>query len=288
MIELRHLTSNDSLHGMFQVKEGIAYSKETGQTLTVIYPWAADYAQDKPRLPLVVFVQGSGWTTPSMSFQLPQLCELARRGYVVASVSHRSIFDGHPCPAQLVDVKCSIRYLRAHAAEYGIDPGRVAIWGSSSGAQVAQAVGVTAGLGRFQTGEWADQSDAVSCVVSCFGPCDLAAWIEFNRPNPDCEANIAALLPGDEEERAEVARAVSALTYVSPERAGSIPPYFLSVGTNDPLVELAQVTRMADALSAVGAKIDGVIVDGALHESTFWSQDVLDHIWAFIDKHLAA
>ena len=287
MIELQHLTSNDRLHGMFQVKEGVTYSEETGQTLTVIYPWAMDYAQDKPCLPLVVFVQGSGWTTPDPLFQLPQLCELARRGYVVASVSHRSIFDGYPCPAQLVDVKCAIRYLRAHAGEYGIDSERVAIWGSSSGAQIAQAVGVTASLERFETDEWADQSDAVSCVVSCFGPCDLAAWIEFNRPNPDCEANIAALLPGDEEERAEVARAVSALTYVSPERAGSIPPYFLSVGTNDPLVELAQVTRMADALAAVGSEVDGVIVDGALHESTFWSQDVLDRIWAFIDKHLA-
>lgn len=287
MIELQHLTSNDNLEGMFQVKEGVVYSEEAEQTLTVIYPWATDYAQNKPCLPLVVFVQGSGWTTPKPLFQLPQLCELARRGYVVASVSHRSIFDGQPCPAQLADVKCAIRYLRAHAAEYGIDPARVAIWGSSSGAQVAQTVGVTAGLERFETGEWADQSDAVSCVVSCFGPCDLAAWIEFNRPNPDCEANIAALLPGNEEERAEVARAVSALSYVTPERADSIPPYFLSVGTNDPLVELAQVTRMAEALSAAGAEVDGLIVDGALHESTFWSQNVLDRIWAFIDRYLA-
>ena len=59
------------------------------------------------------------------------------------------------------------------------------------------------------------------------------------------------------------------------------------MGTDDPLVELAQVTRMADALDAVGVEVEGVIVDGALHESTFWSRDVLDRIWAFIDKHLA-
>ena len=77
------------------------------------------------------------------------------------------------------------------------------------------------------------------------------------------------------------------LYYVTPERADGIPPYFLSVGTDDPLVELAQVTRMADALDAEGVEVEGVIVDGALHESTFWSQDVLDSIWAFIDKHLA-
>ena len=136
-------------------------------------------------------------------------------------------------------------------------------------------------------GEWADQSDAVSCVVSCFGPCDLGAWVDFNLPNSDCQANIAAFLPTDEKERAEVARAVSALTYVSPESDAAIPPYYLSVGTNDPLVELAQVTRMADALSSAGAEVQVVIVDGALHESTFWSQDVLESIWAFIDKHLA-
>ena len=218
MSTLEHLTSNNNLAGMYQVKEGIVYSEATGQTLTVIYPWATDYAQEKPVLPLVVFVQGSGWTTPNLGFQLPQLCELARRGYAVASVSHRSIFDGAPVPAQLVDVKCAIRYLRAHAAEYGINPERVAIWRSSSGAQVAQTAGVTAGLERFETGEWADQSDAVSCVVSCFGPCDLDVWVEFNLPNPDCQANIAALLAGTDDERHEAARAVSSLTYVTPER----------------------------------------------------------------------
>ncbi len=50
-------------------------------------------------------------------------------------------------------MKCAIRYLRAHADEFGLDPARVAIWGSSSGAQIAQTVGVTAGMERFETGD---------------------------------------------------------------------------------------------------------------------------------------
>lgn len=126
----------------------------------------------------------------------------------------------------------------------------------------------------------------MSCVVSCFGPCDLDSWIEFNRPNPDCTANIAALLAGNDEERHETARAVSAFTYVSAEHADEIPPFFLSVGTNDPLVERSQVTRMTDALSGVGVEVESVIVDEAVHEANFWSQAVLDRVWDFLDRHL--
>ncbi|MFZ2756018.1 MAG: hypothetical protein WAY93_04030, partial [Atopobiaceae bacterium] len=123
---LRHLPSNDSLSGMFQVKRDVTYSTATGRALTLdlVSPWATDYAEEKPTLPLLVFVQGSGWLTPDTGFELPQLCELARRGYVVASVRHRDcVADDAPAPAFLVDVKCAIRFLRERAADFGIDPG---------------------------------------------------------------------------------------------------------------------------------------------------------------------
>lgn len=286
---IRHIASNNTLSGIFKVKRDVVYSTATGTDLTldVIYSWATDYTEEKPVLPLVVFVQGSGWTTPDRGGQLPQLGEFARRGFVVATVGHRSIFEGHPLPAQLVDVKCAIRFLRAHARDYGIDPARVAIWGTSSGAHVAQVVGVTAGIARFETEEWADQSDAVCAVVSSFSPCDLTAWIDYNRANPDNLPFIERLVVGGEDERSETMRAMSAIEYVSRERADSIPPYFLSVGTEDPLVEVSQVTHMYEALAEAGVEAEAVLVDGAVHEANYWSQEVLDLIWSFLARNLA-
>ena len=286
---IRHIASNDGIAGIFKVKRDVVYSTATGTDLMldVIYPWATDYAEEKPVLPLVVFVQGSGWATPDRDGQLPQLGELARRGFVVATAGHRSIFEGHPLPAQLVDVKCAIRFLRAHASDYGIDPARIAIWGTSSGAHVAQIVGVTAGMPRFESTEWADQSDTVSAVVSSFGPCDLTAWIGFNSADPDNLPFIERLVVGGEAERSEMMRAMSAIEYVSREHADTIPPYFLSVGTNDPLVEVSQVTRMYEALTEAGVEAEAVLVDGAVHEANYWSQEMLELIWSFLAHNLS-
>ena len=83
-------------------------------------PW-----EEEARWPLVVFVQGSAWRTPDRGYEIPQLSHLAQQGYVVATVCHRDSTQGNPFPAYLQDVKTAIRFLRAHAEEYGIDPEHV-------------------------------------------------------------------------------------------------------------------------------------------------------------------
>ena len=288
-ITYKHFQSNDTLAGLFQVKRDVIYSTGMGRNLTLdlISPWAAEYADEKPALPLVVFVQGSGWLTPDPNFELPQLCEFARRGYVVASVRHRDcIADGTPAPAFLVDVKCAIRFLREHAAEYGIDPGRVGIWGTSSGAHTAQLVGVTAGISEFESPEHADFSDAVEAVVSCFGPSNLVRWLECMGETPDFAPLHDHFVVGTDEERVAMAEKLSAIRYVDAERASDIPPFLLGVGTDDPYVETTQVTNMVEALEGIGVEAEGFLVDGAHHESNFWSKVVLDEIWAFLDRRL--
>jgi len=112
-VTIEHLASNPELVGQYRARD-VVYSTARGAelTLTVIYPWAADKADGfdaASALPLVVFVQGSGWLTPDRGFELPQLCELARHGYVVATVGHRNcVADEAPLPAALIDVKCAI------------------------------------------------------------------------------------------------------------------------------------------------------------------------------------
>ena len=140
---LIHLPANPTLKGQAELIQDVPYSKN-GQTLTLILPWAPNGDRTKiGRIPLIVFVQGSGWTTPNLNYELPMLCHYAEEGIAVATVRHRSTADGAVFPAFLIDVKCAIRFLRAHAEEYGIDPSRIAAFGTSSGGNTVCLLGLT-------------------------------------------------------------------------------------------------------------------------------------------------
>ena len=145
--DIKVIHHNPSLTGLAQIQNDIVFSHviPEGLKLTLMRPWN----NDAPR-PLIVFVQGSGWSFPNIYREIPQLCQYARAGFVVATVTHRNAVEGHVFPAYLQDVKTAIRYLRAHADEYGIDPKRVCIWGTSSGGNTAMLVGLTF-FGKWHT-----------------------------------------------------------------------------------------------------------------------------------------
>ena len=129
-------------------------------------------ARSTLRYPLVVYVQGSAWGEQDVYFSLPKLVPLAQAGFVVASVKHRASTVAK-FPAFLQDVKSAIRFLRAHADTYCIDPNQVGIWGDSSGGHAAQMVGVTGDMGEFKTSDNGEISDAVQAVVDFYGPSDV-------------------------------------------------------------------------------------------------------------------
>ena len=120
------------------------------------------------RYPLVVYVQGSAWGEQYVYGSLPQLVPLARAGFVVASVKHRPSSQAR-FPGFLQDVKSAIRFLRANAEKYFIDPSQVGIWGDSSGGHDAQMVGVTGDMEEFKTQDNRELSDGVQAVVDAEG-----------------------------------------------------------------------------------------------------------------------
>lgn len=290
MSEIRHLSSDESLAGRYRVLPEVIYSTAQGRDipLTLVVPWAAtDGVDGFEPLPLVVFVQGSGWKTPNRWEKLPDLCLLAQRGYVVAAVDHRNcVTEDAPAPVYLVDVKCAIRYLRSHAAEYGIDPTRVAVWGTSSGGNTVQLVGVTGDLAQFKTSEWADESDAVQAVVSCFGPSDMVRWMDRAGATDDFTPVRERLFVGTPDEQLETKRLVSPLTYVTQEVGPSLPKFLLLLGTDDAWVDPVQLERMHEKLQAVGASSEAYFVDGGVHEGNFWSAEVLDTIFSYLGRAL--
>lgn len=262
------IPSNPDLRGMAEVLPDIVYSTATGTELrlSLVLPWHHE-DRPRPRLPLIVFVQGSAWTFPNIYYQLPQLGRYAQFGHVVATVTHRDSTRGNPFPAYLQDVKTAIRFLRANADSYGIDGERVCIFGTSSGGNTALLVGLTADDPRYETAEHADQSDAVRCVIACFGPTDLHAFSRGSREEILENPIFAGLLGGQALE--DVLRGMSPISEIVSGKA--YPPMLLAAGDADDVVPYEQNERMFHALTDAGVDARLIRVIGAPHEGSFWS-----------------
>ena len=273
--EIGHLPMNESLRGQAELIQNVKYSKN-GQTLTLILPWAP--GDDRRRLdpmPLVVFVQGSAWQTPNLNYEIPMLSHLAEAGMVVATVSHRNAMGGHPFPAFLEDVKCAIRFLRANAAAYAIDPERVAAFGTSSGGNTVCLLGLTGDDPAYKTDEYPDESDAVCGVVACFAPTDLETLF-----GPAAYASLSGMVTaffgGDRETWPERMREFSPVYRVEDGR--EYPPFLLLHGTGDRTVPHSQTEALYDRLTRAGVDARAYLVDGAEHEGNFWGPEVREII----------
>ena len=135
-------------------------------------------AQDFPQL--VVYVHGGSFTggdkrSGSGIIDIPAM---TARGYAVAAVNYR-LMPAHPFPAEVIDAKCAVRFLRAHAKEYGLRVEKIGIWGGSAGGHLAAMVGLTNGKTGFEVGDYLDQSSQVDAVVEMFGPTDLTLPVDW-------------------------------------------------------------------------------------------------------------
>lgn len=290
-----HIPNNPTFAGLARVTRNVAYKTGADDlVMDIIAPQSYGDGDDR-RYPTVVFVQGSAWTTPDRDYEVPQLSALARRGYVVASVNHRDATRDvrHVFPAYLQDVKAAIRYLRAHAAEWHVDPARVGIWGTSSGGNTALLVGLTAQDPAYEDGTCPGVSDAVNFVVSCFPPTDLIEAVDAFGHDDDpfrlyYAGSFAAVVGATPEAGItdEVrARAKAMSPYYQVRDGRGYPPMLLLHGTADKVVPYGQSVKMRRLLADRGYEARLVLVDGADHERDFWSQAVLDTIFDFIVRH---
>ena len=270
---------NDTANkGFACLSEPVRYSAVSDDcVLQAVRPW-----NKTQKYPLVVFVQGSGWKHPNIFPQLPQLCALARRGYVCASVVHRNAVVGNAFPACLEDVKCAIRYLRAHAAEYCIDTERVCVWGTSSGGNLAMLTAVTGDLDCYKTAEYSEQSDSVQLCISCFGPVNIHRLAKELRWDVSQDPTFVGLKGCRDVDT--VMDEMTPTSYLKP--GASYPPMLILGGDNDMVVPFSHAEEMYSALNALGSAAELIKVEGAEHEGSFWSELLLNEIWDFIDKRL--
>lgn len=291
--EITVLPCSEHLDGMAEWFRDVVYACPQGKSLTmqVLCPWRKDR-----KYPLIVFVQGSAWTTPDPGYELPQLGALAMQGFVVATVGHRDCREGNPFPAFLQDVKTAIRFLRAHAEEYCIDKERVGIWGTSSGGNTALLVGMTGDWECYRTQEYSEESDKVKAVAECFGPTDMEALIRIrlgvdlsnpgSYPVPEGEGSqLAGLLyDGQGGISQEKARDMSPLCIAAPGE--EYPPFLILHGDADPVVPYEQSEALYKKLINMGYDAQMVQVTGGVHEGNFWTPKLIQLVWDYFKEVL--
>jgi alpha/beta hydrolase fold len=155
------------------VEKDIVYGKGGEEELRLDL---ARPAEGKGPFPLVVCIHGGAWRAGIKAAHHPTIRLLAEKGYVAATVQYR-LAPKAAFPAQVEDVKCAVRFLRANAKKYDIDPTRVAALGDSAGGHLSLLLGLMdASDGLEGKGGHADQPSKVQAVVNYFGPTDLSAW----------------------------------------------------------------------------------------------------------------
>jgi acetyl esterase/lipase len=231
--------------------------------------------------PCVVVIHGGGWAAGNKNGHDAHVYELVKRGYVAATVGYR-FAPKHIFPAQVEDVKCAVRFLRANAEKYGIDKGRIGAVGFSAGAHLSMMLGtMDKEDGLEGEGGNPGESSKVNAVVSWFGPTDLTTpdW-------PEVTGKILVkFLGGSKAEKPDAYKKASPLTYVN---AGDAPMLLIQ-GTKDRLVPWTQATYMADALTKAGVYGRVDLIVGADHG---WGgaevQRTTDETWAFFEQFLKA
>ena len=247
------------------VQRDIEYVERGGKsrTLDLFLPEKTDSV-----LPVIVWIHGGGWKSGSkeMTPRIP----FVRFGYAFASLNYRLSGEA-PWPAQLDDCKAAIRWLRANAAKFHLDPDRIGVWGQSSGGHLVAMLGVTG-----------DKDNRVQAVCDWSGSHDLVALFDLKVRNQDGTTGspIIELLGGPGVATKPKAAQASPLTHVSKDA----PPFLIMHGDKDPLIPIKQSELLDAALRKAGVECKFVVVPGAGHG--FGGPDINNQVVEFFDKHL--
>lgn len=214
-------------------------------------------------VPAVMFVHGGAWSVGDKSrMTFSQLLPLlVKRGYLVASINYR-LAPKFKFPAQIEDAKCAVRFLRAHAGEFNLDPNRIGVEGESAGGHLVALLGLTDASAGFEgNGGWNDQSSRIEAVADLFGPADLTNFgIKSNENYRVTAENVfGAKCDGD-----PVLQRASPVTYVSK----NAPPFLILHGDHDGVVPLSQSLELNEKLKATGVSSTLVVVTNYGHGGT--------------------
>ena len=267
-----------------EVKADLAYAATDNprQKLDLFLP--EKRATDKP-LPLVAFIHGGGWRNGDKGSGLRRVAAFVESGeFVGASIGYR--LSGEAIwPAQIHDCKAAIRWLRAHAKEFGFDPDRIAVMGSSAGGHLVAMLGTSGDVKKLEgnLGQHKAISSRVNCVVDEFGPTNFLTMNDFpGKMDHLAEDSPESKLLGQQITKVpELVREASPITYVTKDD----PPILILHGTKDPLVPYQQSVVFAEALRKVGVTVTLQKIENGEHGG-FNNEEVNGRTKSFLRKYL--
>ncbi|MCM3672218.1 prolyl oligopeptidase family serine peptidase [Mesobacillus maritimus] len=241
----------------------------------------------KKELPLIIFIKGSSWGKyqPQDTYQfIPQLVKLAERGYIVASIEHRTSHEAK-FPAQLEDVRSAVVFLKEYAHKYNINPNAIGLWGTSSGAHLSALLATSCQSKEFVVKGKPSSDTCVQAVVDWYGPTDFLQMTKasqsYNAEHPKSAESL--LIGGPILEHKELVKKANPITYVTPDA----PPFLIMHGDKDERVPFHQSELLYNALKRKNADVTLYRVKGGGHGTTsFLSQEILETVYQFFDEHL--
>jgi acetyl esterase/lipase len=207
--------------------------------------------------PLIIWFHGGGWRNGGYG-SCPPL-HWGRTDYAFASVEYR-LSGVAKFPAQIIDSKAAVRWLRANAAKYRLDGDRIGVWGGSAGGHLVALLGTSGATRRFDAGDNLATSSAVQAVCDFYGPTDLLAWGKTTGFEPTV---LKEFLGGQILDVPEKVVAASPLTYIGP----GMPPFLIVHGAEDRTVPPAQGELLRTALLRVKGEAELHIVPSRLDRS---------------------
>ncbi|MEY8523208.1 alpha/beta hydrolase [Lachnospiraceae bacterium 38-10] len=269
-------------HEVLVYMNGISYSCERHWFNHTMQDLKMDIIAPKMReghkpCPAIVWICGGAYRTVDRSIWMPEVVCLARKGYVIASVEYRTSNEAQ-FPGALIDVKTAIRYLKAHAETFAIDPDRICVMGESAGGTLASLAGVTAGRKEFEQGDNLHVDSSVKAVVDFYGLVDFSINA-LNTSDGIPSWTISDFLGENYTE--DAARKASAITYIDE----MTPPFLILHGTKDQVVPIRQSEVLEEALKKHNIYHEVYLLEGAEHGTDeFYQEEVLQKVAAFLGK----
>ncbi len=235
------------------------------------------------KAPLVVWIHGGGWRGGSK--ESCPVSSLAGDGFAVASISYR-LTDKAIFPAQIHDCKAAVRWLRAHACQYGYSVEKVAVAGSSAGGHLAALLGTTGGVAELEgdVGGNTGQSSRVDCIVDYYGATDFIQRIR-TQPHKTVKAGsiVNLLLGGPADQKLDLARQASASFHVTKDD----PPLLIFHGKKDDKVLIGQSERIVEEYTKAGLPVILRVLENSGHGGgEFYAGEYRAKLVEFLKKHL--
>ena len=242
--------------------------------MNLIFP---KHRENHSKQPAIIWICGGAFSAVNEDVWMPEMVEFARMGYTMASIEYRTS-NKASFPAPLIDAKAAVRYLKAHADRFCINPDHIFVMGESAGGTLASLVGVTGDDKEFEQGDYLSADSKVAGVIDFYGLSDLLTMsLEPNDAVPSW--TLEAFLGSNY--GLEQAKRASAVNYINE----NTPPFLILHGDADPLVPWQQSEELYETLHNNGVDASFYTIRGAGHgEDRFYQPEVKAIIDHFIKR----